>query len=782
MDITFLSAEFPLVKRYTLDNGALQKSPYPNAYYFTSHTHEVKSLTEFHKLIVAAAKKGQCLLKGQIKRPLNNESRAGSTDSETFTQWICFDLDGARDLTPQSFMDAIGLSDVSYIVQYSASMGIEDKGLSAHIFVLLSAPVAAPFLKQWLLNLNLKHEFLRSQIRLTRTGAALRWPLDITCCQNDKLIYIAPPQLGPGIKDTFTGKRIDLVKRKLEHLPTNLISADIPQNKAQAKELLNSLRKEAGYSKLTDHQYKTKAGVSYLAKPGEAVITGIKQERGFVYLNLNGGDSWGYYHPENNAEYIYNFKGEPTYRTEELLPDYWQSLQKTRRPAAAEDEIEYFAIRDFKSDTFYNGYYNHNKDELVMARASNEARLRSFLKQHGQPVPDFWEDWNLIYDPDESVKYDRDKKQINLYNPSSFYELKRRKVAAIPPTIRRVLESAVGANKTLDHFLNWLAGIVQYRKAMRTAWVLHGFQGTGKGVLFHQIITPILGKSNAHSMLMGQLQQPYTGWLETSLVVFVDEVQLSKLLQSSTINANLKSWITDPVVDIRRMYRETYRAPNRANFIFASNQPDPVILEHTDRRFNVGEFQAERLELTGKEIANLADEIEDFFMYLAGLTVNLEQAATVLDSEDRQKLISINRTSVDEVADAILAGDMEYLIDQLPTSDDPIFATPQAAAYKHLLTQILERGPQSRNLTREELVIIFDYCIGGVPRSPNKFTAMLKHHRLHTKRVRRGDRLHYGIDVDWKQNDKWFEIMRQRFTAVPEGTKNVVSIKKAKIA
>jgi hypothetical protein len=50
-----------------------------------------------------------------------------------------------------------------------------------------------------------------------------------------------------------------------------------------------------------------------MLKPDSAVITEMKAERGFVYFNLNGGDSWAYYHPESNPDYIYNFKGEPSY-------------------------------------------------------------------------------------------------------------------------------------------------------------------------------------------------------------------------------------------------------------------------------------------------------------------------------------------------------------------------------------------------------------------------------------------------------------------------------------
>ena len=51
----------------------------------------------------------------------------------------------------------------------------------------------------------------------------------------------------------------------------------------------------------------------------------MKRARGFVYLNLSGGDSWAYFHPEDNPEYIYNFKGEPVYRTKEIAPEYYKT-------------------------------------------------------------------------------------------------------------------------------------------------------------------------------------------------------------------------------------------------------------------------------------------------------------------------------------------------------------------------------------------------------------------------------------------------------------------------
>lgn len=782
MQATFLGADFPLVKSFKLVDGVIEKSPYPNAYLFTSESVDFTTLDEFKTAIVNAAARGQCLLKGEIKRPLSSESRAGSTDAEANTSWVCFDLDGVECFkSPNEFMTAIGLGDVSYIVQYSASAGITGSdGIRAHIFALLSSPVAAPFLKQWLIHLNLSIPGLRSEVKLNRVGLALRWPLDITCCQNDKLLYIAPATLGEGVKNSFKGPRIKLVKKGSPVIQTADIRVDINKNRAEAKAVLAELRKTAGYEVIRDRQYKVVSGETFLSKPGEAIITGIRQDRGFVYLNLNGGDSWGYFHPEDNPEYIRNFKGEPLYRTEELLPEYWKSLKNI--PTNNVDDMPtrtYFVCRDFGTDRLYNGYYDADENEVVLARAANEGRLRGFMKQHGQPVPDFIPDWTLIYDPTNDLVFDPENKIVNTYRPSNFSKLPPRKVTECPPMIKKVIESAIGSGITFEHWMNWFAFIVQTGKQAKTAWALHGTQGTGKGILFHQVIKPILGASNCASIGMDSIEAPYNGWMHEKQFVFVDEVQLSKLLRNSQVNAKLKLYIVEPDVPIRRMYSEVFNALNFVNFMFASNTPDPVIIEVEDRRFSAGNYQTEKLVMTDAEIAQVVKEQADFYMYVKGYAVDENAARTPLDNEARRQLISINQTSVDVVAHALLSGDCEVLVDALPDSLDPIFATPIAAAYRNLLNSIISGGTEHKALSRDELFIVFEYCVGSMPRTPNKFTSLLKHHRLYVHRVRRDTQVFQGIHINWQQDNEWFNEMRARL--VPKATAKIAHIKRAAV-
>src|SRR5690606_10980400 len=254
-----------------------------------------------------------------------------------------------------------------YIVQWSSSMGIENNaGFRCHIFMRLAQPQHPQLLKYWLMDLNLKVPSLNAQLELTKTGNSLRWPLDITTCQNDKLLYIAPPQLGAGIKDPYPNtKRISFVKKGKRSLS---LPYPIPTREALRQRIdqkVAELRVAAGLPKRKTSKYKYAGPIAYLANPDTAVTTEMKTERGFVYFNLNGGDSWAYYHPEDNPTFIYNFKGEPVYRTEDLLPDYWAKLQQNTanyRPNA--HGLIYLAFRDFRSSNYYNGTYDTNTNVL----------------------------------------------------------------------------------------------------------------------------------------------------------------------------------------------------------------------------------------------------------------------------------------------------------------------------------------------------------------------------------------------------------------------------------
>lgn len=780
MKLIFLKSSIPLTKSFTKTPDGIDKSSYPHAYEVTSIEETARDLAAFVPLINKHAKSGHCLLKGDIREPLVEQSRAQSTDPNGSSEWALLDVDGLPLATPAQFMKAIGLGDLSYVVQYSASYKITDDDLRCHIFVQLDKAYPAPLLKQWLIAANFKHEVLRNALQLTKTGNALRYGLDITTCQNDKLIYIADPQcygFKPPVKDRVLyvkGKRATL---SIDEMPSVVV------NQANVEKRIAELRSASNLPE-RKNTYKMVKNLEVLGKPDRCIVTGIKEERGFVYLNLNGGDSWGYYHSKNNPEFIHNFKGEPAYLTRELLPEYWAQVSSQEREAdpslAAHTSkgITYLAFLDVKSATYFRGTYDPATDSLDLSLAKNETQVRHFALQKGFALPDYIPEWHMEFNPHADYRVDTKNFKINTYAPSEYMRpaasgfTSKKKVKGDFPTIKKVLTHVLGDDELIyDHFINWLATIVQLKDRTLTAWVLHGTTSTGKGILVNRILSPLFGARHVAQRRLEEIDKDYNGFMEERFIVFVDEVQTSTLRNERGVMAKLKNFITEPVISVRKMYQAPYNARNYTNWIFSSNMPDPVMVDENDRRFNVGRYQPVKIDtiITQKEIEEvIATEIHAFADHLMSYKADKKRAMTPLQTEDRDKLMSISQASIDSVSKALVDGDFDFFLDQLPTTQPVgMVVIDTIEDYKATLLRVLDRVEKDgcMHITRDELRCLYQWPVGDMPSSPHKFTSRMKHHRIHMKRIRIGDHTMQGITVEWKNLEP--ATARARITGKP---------------
>lgn len=790
MNIVFLKGPVPLTKTYTKKaDGSIEKSSYPNVSSFTSFEEPCLDMKVFEVLIKKHSVLGHTLLKGQIAKSLVNESRKGSTDSNAQTDWIVLDLDGLPNAPSiDALLVALNLADVSYVAQFSASYGIENKDLRAHVFMQLAKPMAAPLLKQWLMDMNHRIDMLRNAMTLTKTGNALSWPLDITACQNDKLIYIAPPLLVGGIKDPM-GKnpRILYSPKRLSKLDITNVIPSTETNKDRTHKRINELREQSGLP-ARKHTYKMVGNNQVMLKPDSATISEMKVDRGFVYFNLNGGNSWAYYHPENNPDFIFNFKGEPTYQTKELLPEYWEQI--TQQSSVTNSQgVTYLTFLDKKTSTYHRGTYDAANDVLELNQAKTETQVRHFAKQHGVPLGDFIPEWELVFDPmSKSVRVDVNNKVLNLYEPTKYQKTKVRKVTMVPPTIHKIIDHALGNDpEVYDHFINWLACIFQFKTRTLTAWVLHGVEGTGKGLLMHNIIRPLLGMGQTAARPMEELNEPYNHWMANCFVAFIDEIEAKALDNERGVSAKLRNWITEPTISIRAMYAGSSELTNHTNWIFASNMPEPIVLKAHDRRFNIAVYQPTRLHLTEKEIDRIETELQQFHDFMMSFKADRKLASTLVDTEDRRTLISISETSIDVAVSNLLNGNLDFFIDQLPSDDSykrNALKANRVEDYKDALLALIDRTATSTtgigacNVSRDELHTIFGYTVGNVPETPNKFTSMLKHHRIHMTKVWIGSRAVQGVKATWQHADRLAEY-REAIVPTIVATAKVTPIKKA---
>lgn len=767
MQITFLKANQPLTKTFTKTKTGIEKTPYPMTWEFTSTTEDITTLKDFETALIRHAAAGECVIKGHIARPLVAESRAGATNATDSTEWIVLDLDGVPAKSVDEFLDALGLKDVSHIIQWSASQGIYDHTLRAHIFIMLDRPTAAPLLKQWLIQKNHETPSLAAAMELTKTNNAIRWPLDISACQNDKLIYIAPPVL-KGVKDPL-GKtpRIQLVKRKHDTLSIAATINTTEKNRALTHAKIDELRDRMGLPK-RKYTYKSVAGTEVMLKPDSCVVTDMKVERGFVYFNLNGGDSWAYYHPEDKPDLIYNFKGEPSYITKELLPDYWQEITGKGVTRTSSTGVVYLAFCDRKSGAYWRGTYDSATDVLDIYQAKNETQLRHFCAQHGIPIGDFVPEWDLVFDPHDNVRVDFQNRIVNRFVPSPYMRTPAKKVTKCPATIFKVMHHALGGDVDItEHFINWIAYILQHRDRAKTAWVMHGTQGTGKGVLTNNILRPLFSPHTA-SRRMEELNEKYNHFMADTLLVFVDETQIKALGNEKGVMAKLKNFITEEFVPIRSMHANAIESRNYTNWIFMSNMPDPVMIDKGDRRFNVGRYQASKITLTDAEFKAIDNELQTFHDFLLSYPVDNNKARQVINNVDRENMIALSETSVDTVSNALNDGTFSFFLDQLPTDESHkrnALRMQQVEEYTDVLKKLLLRTADNGmcNISREELRTLFDYVVGNIPHSPNKFTSLLKHHRVHITAVWVDNKTVRGIPVTWSDVASFPQYAKQYF-------------------
>jgi hypothetical protein len=517
------------------------------------------------------------------------------------------------------------------------------------------------------------------------------------------------------------------------------------------------LRKEAGLGARTSFKPKIDGEQDYMPKPDSTWVSGVHQARGYTYLNLGGGDSWGYWHPDDNFEFIHNFKGEPVYKTSELIPDYYQEKVKALRVKLTAGK-NYYTFRDAPSDTYYAGWHDPTNNVCEFNPIATKQRIADFMKNFGLTMPTVIPEWTCTFNPHSVVQVNSEIKYWNRFVPSKYMLLpKSNERQHHFPTILALLHHVLGVapeggsiHPLVYSFLNWLAFAFQLRRNTGTAWILQGVPGTGKGLLLNFVIKALFGPQNYTARRMEELEDKFNGYLENCLICYIDEVHIGVSKRADMILSNLKTQITEPTITIRNMHKSAYVRENYLNWIFSSNMSVPITLDKEDRRFSVGGYQTVPIRdlypNTLQLIEALTTEIADFGAYMHSFPVQPELVTLPVRNEARQDLIDNSKTSLDVVGEAILSGNLELLASFISTERDGMLQV-KGDQYTNLIKEIAQHNPDK--ITRDELRTLFSYTVGDVPQSPAKFTRFMNHRGIKLKKIRVNDVTTTGMEITW---------------------------------
>lgn len=805
--LTFLEAKRPLVKQFSTDGV----TPYPMVKRLKTHhtTVDPQDTQAVLDTFQTAASKGYALLKGHTKKPLQWESRAGQTDASAYTSLLVIDIDGLRlpDVTLQPPFQGKDLEhvaekvvallpaefhNISYLAHASASFGLKRNSIHIHLFFFLDAPVAPRQLRPYLTALNFNNDHLLRSIQLSGSGRTLTYALDPCLADNSRMIFIGHPRFQEQGSNPFPDNMHRIIavtkRRPLLNLDVTLQEFAAHQVAQQVNQHIRRLRDVAGLpnTPVKHQQYNQRTVISNPSQGDEFRMHFYADHGEYVTYNVGDGDSHAYYVRKDDPHVVWNFKGETPFVFQAADPETYEWHIKEFGITQAGDEVHLmpFAFRDIPSDSFFSGLWNPAKQEFEYLNPTQRANIDEFIAEKGGIVPDRIPQWHMTFDPTDPRRADFVEGYLNTYKePDALRELAEipPEFAGIPaqeilpamealcPNIHIVVHSLVGSeDPEYIYFLNWLAYALQRKTKTGTAWLFHGTQGTGKGLFIHEVLMPLMDHRYVEVTQLTQIEDQFNSWMETAMFVCVDEIRVRDSAQANKVMNKLKNYITEPTGVVRLMRQNPRQVKLWANFLFFTNERDPLQLAADDRRFNVGVRQEHSLKSRyGPQVEDirraLPGEIPRFASLLAQLKVDDYAATTPLENIAKRLIQETSEDSIDAFVTAVMNGDLEYFMAVMEANSgghNPDFLLAARNLFRSWLRDFTKQ--KSTKVWTADLLAPYNILVGRME-NDHKFSKLMGHRGIVTKNIKRDGVVRKGIEINWRLTENDLAALHDRY-------------------
>lgn len=715
---------------------------YPNAKSLTSHE-KVYPLTKkgMHERLADMrffAAQGGCLLRGNLKTQIVNESRSGKTDVTAPNQTLMLDFDKvgydcAHFLKEKKVGSMVGKSvvvteadivrvaemmlqyvgapdNVSYFVHASNSMGMKNDKVSVHIEFVMETGVATTKQKEWLEAQNFMSSDLSQHMGLSRNKMALTMPLDPTVAHNTKLIYIGNPIFEKLDQNPVQGERIYFVEK--EHLLLNsdfVKSIDGSKLHAMKEKALDIRRQAEGLKKFAIKTKNLRVGHESVRvyTNTERLSLDIAYEQGdFVYCNVNGGDSHAYYFMKRDPTLMLNFKNEPAFKIKDANPEFYEHVCELYKEEMAKNSGGQFFLRRKSNDkgTIYGITLDEATGDVVCCEELPDTATEDWCEHHAILRPDAIPFANIFFDPtaqsgrETLVEGNIVTDLINIYSVPDTVTKKERVDFVMtyddslellsehcPATYLLMMHVCANDKIMCRHFVNWLAVGAQTKDKTQTTFLFQGTQGTGKGLLFDHIIKPLFGTQYCAQVNLEALEEKYTGYLESTLFLLIDEFRHGDAQATKFLENKLKLFVTEKVMPLRKMQHDVDpKCRTYFNTIFFSNNRDAVRIPEGDRRINVGarqevklrsifgkNSQREQMKAISEMIEAINGEQNRFIGAIMQMQADADAARLVLENEAKALMQRASRTKVEDFQAAIEDGNLAYFVDTAMSVVEP---------------------------------------------------------------------------------------------------------------
>ena len=314
----------------------------------------------------------------------------------------------------------------------------------------------------------------------------------------------------------------------------------------------------------------------------------------------------------------------------------------------------FIPTKDFKGlECVLSNFSGYNIDLSSFYNKKNKEDNEEKLKISPEDLKLVTED---IFDPfskEEFILKNNGTYLLNKFKPSYYMQLDSNKMDLRyfdieKTTIFLLILNLVNNNKHRAYWvINWLAYFFQGLKKSQVALVLVGIEGTGKGVLFENVIKPLIGESYTKTINDKSIDTKYKGGLVENVLFFhLDEISSQRAANDSIRNF-LKALITNPTITAEKKNKTLEKETSlHGQVLFSTNEYDAIEIGVNDRRYTVfstGDKLANINFLGCGNYDNLAFEIkkelEIVAIYLKNYPVDKQMADTALSTPEKDEMI-----------------------------------------------------------------------------------------------------------------------------------------------
>ncbi|MBC8640184.1 hypothetical protein IAG25_25465 [Caballeronia sp. EK] len=143
------------------------------------------------------------------------------------------------------------------------------------------------------------------------------------------------------------------------------------------------------------------------------------------------------------------------------------------------------------------------------------------------------------------------------------------------------------ADKVACYLESWIAmNVKQPGKTIGFCPLIKGIQGDGKTIIFQGLMAALLGDANVSTVNGDQITKK-SGWAKGSAMVCIEEVKPESGEIRSAVTDKLKTYVTNPKVEIEDKWVKRHIVPNGTNYAALTNYENAIPLDLTDRRYMV---------------------------------------------------------------------------------------------------------------------------------------------------------------------------------------------------